>query len=212
VTSPVKLVVASRTEFRGELFPLEQRLGPRAQPFPIQEIEEPGLREAIEGPSLIEAYGFSYEAGLVGRLAQDIVTTARETRTSALPTLQIICRQLHEKMTAAGERVIRHEVYDRGLGGARGALQRYMEERLTRAAYAREGAIARQILEALTIKQGERERFARAREENELLDFPDRMEASRSALETWCSFISRSSSQIDSWCGTSPRTGRVSRG
>lgn len=76
-TSPVKIVLAARTEFRGDLFPLEQRLGSRIQIFPVREIEEPGLREAIEGPTRIEAYQFSYEPDLPGRMVRDILTTSR---------------------------------------------------------------------------------------------------------------------------------------
>lgn len=43
--------------------------------------------------------------------------------------------------------------------------------------YAYQGALARQILRGLTIKEEGRERFACARDEDELLDFPDRAEA-----------------------------------
>ena len=173
----LKLVVAYRTEFRGDFFPLEQRLGPRMASFPLAEIQEAGLVEAIEGPSTIEAYGFSYEPGLAAKLAREILASARANRTSALPTLSIVCRQLWERLRENKARVITWELYESELGGARGALERYVQERLADPVYAHAGALARQILEALTIKDGERERFACARDEAEVLDFPDQRQA-----------------------------------
>jgi hypothetical protein len=76
-------------------------------------------------------------------------------------------------------RCIGPALYEKVLGGARGALQGYVEELLRGPAYGASAGLARQMLRALTLKEPGGERYARARGEEELLDFPDREAAVR---------------------------------
>lgn len=174
---PLKLVLSFRTEFRGELFELERRLARHTQQYSVGEMGEPALVEAIEGPSWIEAYGFSYETGFARRLARDILSTVQERGDTAPPVLQIVCRQLFDHAKKEGAHTIGAALYERALGGAQGALRRYVEDRLDGPGYGKHAVLARQMLRALTVRGEGGERFARAREESDLLDFPDRAAA-----------------------------------
>ena len=176
---PLKLVLSFRTEFRGELFELERRLARHTQQYSVGEMGEPALVEAIEGPSWIESYGFGYEPGFARRLARDILSTVQERGDSAPPVLQIVCRQLFDHAKKEGARTIGVALYERALGGAQGALRRYVEDRLDGPGYGKQAVLARQMLRALTVRGEGGERFARAREESDTLDFPDRAAAKR---------------------------------
>ncbi|MBI4859334.1 MAG: serine/threonine-protein kinase [Candidatus Riflebacteria bacterium] len=178
----IKIVLSFRTEFRGHLFALEERLARTIRSVRVTEIAEEGLTQAIEGPSWIEAFGFRYEVGLPRRIAAEIRKTAEAAGTPALPILQIACQQLYDLMQAARATVINTELYEKTLKGTSGALQRYVEERLASDRYQQRGPLARQMLKALTVKEPGSERFARALDEEELLAFPDR-EAARATLE-----------------------------
>ncbi|MBI4863458.1 MAG: serine/threonine-protein kinase PknK [Candidatus Riflebacteria bacterium] len=169
----LKVVLSYRIEFRGELFSLEERLARYQRPVLVNEITGAGLVEACEGPSRIEQYGFRYEPGLPQRLASDILRTTCERGNPALPCMQITCTQLYHRMKAAGRNVIDGDLYASVLGGVEGALQRYVEERLTSPEYAYSSGMARQMLKALTVKEEGKERFARALDEDDLLAFPD---------------------------------------
>ena len=176
-----KLALSFRAEFRGDFFPLEERLGPHLRSFAVREMDVAGLEAAIESPSRIKAFGFEYAPGFARQLAREIAA-ARDHEGAALPVLQIICAQLVEHARARGRAIVDAELYESALGGARGALSRWVAQRLASPHYAYQGALARQILRALTIKEEGKERFACARDEDELLDFPDRAEA-RATLE-----------------------------
>lgn len=179
---PVRLVLSYRTEFRGDFFPLEERISRLQLSFQVREMGSDGLLEAIEGPSRLEPYGFRYEPGLAGRIASDIVETTREGGDAALPLLQIICSQLHERVQQKGGGLVDKELYQEAIGGSRGALQRYVEQRLASPGYNRRGAMARQMLKALTAKDEGGVRFSRPRDEDDVLAFPDR-DAARQTLE-----------------------------
>ena len=179
-TLKAKLVLSFRSEFRGDFFPLEERLGAHLRSFAIREMEIPGLEAAIESPSRIDAFNFRYAPGFAHQLAREIAA-ARDHEGAALPVLQIICAQLYEHARASGGTVDQH-LYETALGGARGALARWVKDRLASPHYAYQGALARQVLRALTIKEEGKERFACARDEDELLEFPDR-QAARTTLE-----------------------------
>ena len=178
----LKVVLSYRTEFRGELFALEERLGHAHRAAPLREIAEAGLAEAIEGPSRLPGYGFAYAPGFAARLAGEILAGTRARGETALPVMQIVCRQLHDRMKAKGLARIDAALYESALGGARGALERWVEERLGSADYQGRAPMARQMLKALTLKEEGGERFARALPEDEVLAFPDR-EAARATLE-----------------------------
>ena len=180
--APVKVVLSYRTEFRGDFFPLEERLGRQARTLAVREVNRAGLIEAIEGPSRLPGYHFAFSDDLPERLAADILAGAQQGGDKALPVLQIVCRQLFERMRAKGQHRIDTALYEGALGGTRGALERYVEERLAGPEYASRGAMARQLLKALTVKEEAGERFSRASDEEELLDFPDR-EGARLTLE-----------------------------
>lgn len=178
----VKLLLSYRTEFRGHFYPLEERLSRHLRSFPLLEMAEPGLVRAIAGPSYLEPYGFRYAPGAPELLAADILSTSLQQGQSALPVAQIICHQLHERMRDKGLTEITVDLYQSSLGGAGGALTQYVENRLSSEDYGRHGGLARQILKNLTTREEGKERFASAREEEELLDFPDRA-AARLTLE-----------------------------
>jgi len=180
-TVVVKLVLSFRTEFRGNFYPLEERLGKLQRSVAVREIGESALVEIIEGPSRMGMYGFRYQDGLAPYLALEILKSMRGAADTVLPVLQIVCRQLYDRMKAMATNVITKELYASSLGGVGEVLNRYVEERLQAPTYPHRGAIARQMLKALTIKEGG-DRFARPRAEDELLDFPDR-EAARRTLQ-----------------------------
>ncbi|MBI4864015.1 MAG: PQQ-binding-like beta-propeller repeat protein [Candidatus Riflebacteria bacterium] len=174
-----KIVLSFRSEFRSDLFPLETRLASHAHLHAVSSMTERGLVEAIVGPSHLEHYGFSYAPGLPDRLALDILKCTDERGQSSSSLLQIACRQLYDRAREQGVRVIDGTFYEKTLEGVRGALQRYVEERLTGPGYGADAPLARQIIRALTVREDGGERFARARDEQELLDFPDRARAGR---------------------------------
>lgn len=179
--APVKLVLSFRTEFRGRFFEMERRLARFAQSYQVSEMREQALAAAIEGPTAIESYRFGYEPGFAQALARDLMATVAARGDSPAPVLQIVCRQLYDRARAANEPVIGAALYERALGGARGALSRWVEERLRGSGYGSHGSLARQMLRALTVKNGA-ERFGHARDEQDLLDFPDR-DAARRVLD-----------------------------
>lgn len=177
----VRFVLAFRAEFRGALYPLEESLGRRQRSMALREIGENGLGDAIEGPSRFSVYGFQFQEGFARALAHEIHGSTRGAGDAALPVLQIVCRQLFDRMRAAAARTIGWDLYGRELGGVKGALRRYVEERLDDPAYVHGGTLARQMLKMLTVKEGG-DRFAHARNEEDLLAFPDR-EGARKTLE-----------------------------
>jgi outer membrane protein assembly factor BamB len=178
-----RIVMSYRGEFHASFFPLEQRLARYSRSYLVGQIGEAGLVDAIEGPSGIEFYRFQYEPGLPARLARDILETCRESGDTPLPIMQIICSQLHERaVRPGGSRMIGARHYEEALGGAAGALTRYVEAKLSSDEYSHGGGMARQILKALSVKEEGGERYARAREEEELLAFPDQA-AARITLE-----------------------------
>jgi outer membrane protein assembly factor BamB/predicted Ser/Thr protein kinase len=179
---PLKLVLSFRAEFRADFFALEERLARAQRSFPLREIARAGLLDAIEGPSRLEAYGFSFAPGLPERLADDILASARRGGTTALPLAQIVCHQLLGSARAKGLAVLDLGLYESAMGGASGALERFVEERLASDDYARRRGMARQMLKLLTQSEEGRGRYAVARDEAELLDFPDR-DAARQTLE-----------------------------
>jgi predicted Ser/Thr protein kinase len=178
----IKVMLSFRTEFRGELFPLEERLRRYQRSFGVREIGLNGLVEAIEGPSSLGAFGFTYEDGFAQWLADDILRSTQERGESMLPVMQIVCRQLYDGMRQRGEKIIGRQLYDSEVGGTSGALRRYVEERLGSPEYAEASGMARNILKQLTMKEEGGERFARVLDEEEALEFPDR-ERARIALE-----------------------------
>ncbi|MBI4861224.1 MAG: PQQ-binding-like beta-propeller repeat protein, partial [Candidatus Riflebacteria bacterium] len=178
---PVKLVLSFRTEFRGDFYPLEERLGRRQKSVAIREIRESGLVEVIEGPCRFPAYRFSYQEGFASFLAGEILKSTRGAGEAALPVLQIVCRQLYDRAKAADQETIGRELLESALGGVEGALQRYVEQRLGSPDYGDRASMARVMLRELTVKEGA-ERFARARDEEEILAFPDR-DAARRTLD-----------------------------
>jgi outer membrane protein assembly factor BamB len=175
----VKMILSFRSEFRADMFSLEDRLAAHHRAYALREIDASGLAEAIEGPSHLERSGFSLAPGFAAELASELVATTRAGAETVLPVMQIVCHQLHDRMRSRGRTTIDSDLYRTALGGAQGALRRYVEERLAAYPYARRAALARQMLQSLTVKEGAGERFARARDEDEALDFPDRDEARR---------------------------------
>lgn len=175
----IKIVLSFRSEFRGDFFPLEERLSGFIKSYGLREITETGLVEAIEKPSRVGVYGFSFDKGFCLSLAKDILRVTQACGDTVLPVMQIVSSQLLDRMKAQGLTKIGPSLYEGALGGAEGALRRYVEERLASPEYAHRGAMARQMLAALTIREPTGERFSQAREEEDLLSFPDRTAAQR---------------------------------
>ena len=178
---PFKLVFAFRTEFRGDFYPLEERLGRCQRSVALRGLSESALVDVIEGPSRLESYGFRYQDGFAPYLAREIVRTTRDARDALLPVLQIVCRQLYDCRRQSASDTIGKELYERILGGVEQVLKRHVEERLRSPEYPHRGEIARRMLKELTIKEGG-DRYARPRDEEDLLAFPDR-QAARQTLE-----------------------------
>jgi outer membrane protein assembly factor BamB len=176
----VKIILSYRSEFRAQFFPLEERFGRHQKPYLVRGMSEGDLLEAIRGPTEIEFYGFHYEDGFCEHLAQDIIRTSRRTGQAPLPVLQIICSQLYDEMKAHGRSAIGDALYNQSLGGAAGALERYVEKRLSSAEYSHGRGIARQILKSLTVKDPGGERYSRTCDPAELLAFLDADGARRS--------------------------------
>ncbi|MBI4860247.1 MAG: serine/threonine-protein kinase PknK, partial [Candidatus Riflebacteria bacterium] len=70
---PAKLILSFRTEFRGELYPLEEKLGRHQRSVAVREIRESSLIEVIEGPSRLSAYRFRYQDGFAAHLAGEVI-------------------------------------------------------------------------------------------------------------------------------------------
>jgi outer membrane protein assembly factor BamB/tRNA A-37 threonylcarbamoyl transferase component Bud32 len=177
----VKVVLSYRSEFHAQFLPLEERLARYKKSYLVQMMSESGLVEAIEGPTQIEFYAYSFEKGVAHRIARDILNSCEQSGDTPLPILQIICSQLFDRMKRQSSRTITLSMY-LTLGGAQGALERYIENKLSGPEYGEGIGMARQMLKTLTVKEEGKERFSRARDEEEVLAFPDAAQA-RQTLE-----------------------------
>jgi hypothetical protein len=179
---PVKLVLGYRSEFRADLFALEERLAPYHRTFAVQEIDAVSLAETMTGPAREETYAYSFDEAFAQQLAAELVRRASEHGETALPRAQIICTQLYRKVKEKGLRVIASDLYEGALGGTAGILEAYVNDRLASDRYAYVREMSRQMLKILTVRGDGGQRFSRAMPEEELLAFPDRDRA-RHTLE-----------------------------
>ena len=103
-------------------------------------------RQAISAP--VERLNVSYESELIERLLDDLA--GREVSVMP-PQLQLVCSALYNRRQAR-EQQIGIIAYER-LGGARGVLQQYLDDELTRLGRD-ERAVARMVFEELVTSRG----------------------------------------------------------
>jgi hypothetical protein len=152
----LRLIVSLRTEYYGR-FCSFFRIRPTTKLTPATEVgaglfdyllrplSAPDIAAAIRQPTSDQArddglppprsvYGFFYQGGLPETIAADLLSQSREA--STLPAMQIVCKQLHERVVLRGGRAeITEEDYKR-FGRAQGAIEAFMVRAIRAAATA----------------------------------------------------------------------------
>jgi hypothetical protein len=143
----LRVIVALRTEYYGR-FCSFFRIRPRTGLTPDTEIgsglfdyllrplDESHIAAAIRLPTTLrddskQAYGFSYQEDLPETIAADLVKQSGET--STLPAMQIVCKQLYERVVVQGKRAQITEQDYRDFGRAAGAIDAFLERALRKA-------------------------------------------------------------------------------
>jgi WD40 repeat protein len=137
-----KLIVSLRTEYYGRLIDGLRRgandvRGVRE--YLLTGFDADGLAEAVVRPTCdepvpcareipSEKYRFRYEVGLPEVIAHGVLTLRTDRQDSVLPTLQVICTQLYERVRdrPEGDRVVRFADLE-AIGGVTGGLRRNVE-------------------------------------------------------------------------------------
>jgi AAA+ ATPase superfamily predicted ATPase len=144
---PVKVVLSLREDWLASVSEIEGRIPEvfriRMRLLPLTRDQ---AHQAISAP--VERLGVSYGQALVKQLLDDL--TGRERAAVMPPQLQIVCSALYDGLEP-GERQITLAAYER-LGGARGVLQKYLEDELARLG-SDERPLARDALEELVTSQ-----------------------------------------------------------
>ncbi len=147
---PVKVVLSLREDWLAWVEEIEKRIPEvfriRMRLLPLTRDQ---ARQAVTAP--VERLGVSYEPALVERLLEDLTLTDQGGTAVMPPQLQLVCSALYDKLEP-DERQIPLAAYKQ-LGGARGVLQRYLEDELTRLG-GDEQKLARAALEELVTSQG----------------------------------------------------------
>jgi formylglycine-generating enzyme required for sulfatase activity len=140
---PVKVVLSLREDWLAsvndiraripEVFYMDMRLLPLTRDQACQAITLP-----------VERLGARYEPALVERLLDDLGADVMP------PQLQLVCSALYDGLPP-GERLITLAAYEQ-LGGARGVLQKYLDDQLARLESG-EQALARDVLQELVTSQ-----------------------------------------------------------
>jgi formylglycine-generating enzyme required for sulfatase activity len=145
---PVKVVLSLREDWLAAVSEIEERIPEvfrtKMRLLPLTREQ---AQEAVIAP--VARLGVSYEPALVEHLLDDL---AGGGEVGVMPPqLQLVCSALYEGL-GSDERRITLAAYE-GLGGARGVLQRYLNDELAR--LGRDGgALARAALEELVTSQG----------------------------------------------------------
>ena len=144
---PVKVVLSLREDWLASVGEIEERIpevfSTRVRLLPLTRDQ---ARQAIMAP--VERLGISYEPALVEQLLDDL--TGGESAAVMPPQLQLVCSALYDGL-GPDERQITLAAYER-LGGARGVLQKYLDDELARLG-GDEQALARSALEELVTSQ-----------------------------------------------------------
>ena len=144
---PVKVVLSLREDWLASVSEIEGRIPEvfrtRMRLLPLTRDQ---AHQAISAP--VERLGVSYGQALVKQLLDDL--TGREGAAVMPPQLQIVCSALYDGL-GSGERQITLAAYER-LGGARGVLQKYLDDELARLG-SDERPLARDALEELVTSQ-----------------------------------------------------------
>ena len=143
----VKVVLSLREDWLAAVSELEARIPEifrtRMRLLPLTREQ---ARQAISAP--VERLNVSYESELIERLLDDLA--GREVSVMP-PQLQLVCSALYNRRQAR-EQQIGIIAYER-LGGARGVLQQYLDDELTRLGRD-ERAVARMVFEELVTSRG----------------------------------------------------------
>jgi len=144
---PVKVVLSLREDWLASVSEIEGRIPEvfhtRMRLLPLTRDQ---ARQAISAP--VERLGVSYDPALIEQLLDDL--TGREGAAVMPPQLQLVCSALYDGL-GPGERQITLAAYER-LGGARGVLQKYLDDELARLG-SDERPLARDALEELVTSQ-----------------------------------------------------------
>jgi formylglycine-generating enzyme required for sulfatase activity len=144
---PVKVVLSLREDWLASGSEIERRV---PEVFRIKmrllHLNRDQAQLAITSP--VGRLGVSYEPGLVGQLLDDL--SSGEGAAVMPPQLQLVCSMLYDGL-GSEERVITLSAYER-LGGARGVLQKYLDDELARLER-NEQSLARKALEELVTSQ-----------------------------------------------------------
>jgi WD40 repeat protein len=158
-----KVIVSVRTQFFGRL---AQRAdgSPGWRSYLLRGLDAGTLAEAIELPTAREPvpytdeipfdkYGFAYDDGVARDIARDAVEAGREGRETPLPVVQVVCAQLADLARSREDRVVRAADW-RALGGADGALARYVQAVINREwAARRDRRAVRGLLQRLCVRE-----------------------------------------------------------
>jgi formylglycine-generating enzyme required for sulfatase activity len=124
---PVKVILSLREDWLASVSEIEKRIPEvfrtRLRLLPLTRDQ---AHQAISAP--VERLGVSYEPALVKQLLDDL--TGREAAAVMPPQLQLVCSALYDGL-GPDERQITLAAYER-LGGARGVLQKYLDDELAR--------------------------------------------------------------------------------
>jgi hypothetical protein len=146
---PVKVVLSLREDWLASVSEIEKRL---PEVFRIKlrllPLAPEQARLAITAPA--EQLGVHYEPVLIERLLSDLVESSSPGADVMPPQLQLVCSALYDGLKP-GEHLITLAAYER-LGGARGVLQKYLDDELARLGKD-EQALARDALEELVTSQ-----------------------------------------------------------
>ncbi len=145
---PVKVILSLREDWLASVSEIERRIPEvfrtKARLLPLTRDQ---ARQAIIAP--VERLGASYEPALVEQLLGDL--TAGGAGAAVMPPqLQLVCSALYDDL-GAEERALTLAAYKR-LGGARGVLQKYLDDELARLG-SEEQPLARSALEELVTSE-----------------------------------------------------------
>jgi len=144
---PVKVVLSLREDWLASVSEIEGRIPEvfrtRMRLLPLTRDQ---ARQAVTAP--VKRLGVTYEPALVEQLLDDL--TGSESAAVMPPQLQLVCSALYDGL-GAGEHQIALVAYE-CLGGARGVLQKYLDDELARLG-SDEQPLARDALEEMVTSE-----------------------------------------------------------
>ncbi len=139
-----KVLLALRTEYYGQvagLFPAAGRAGWRD--YFLDELGPAAMVDAVLGPTSRDEvlysdevphtkYGFAYEDGLGPQIVDEVIAEARAESCGPLALLQVVCALLYDRRVVQKRQTTLRSADLRDIGGVRGALGRFVAERINR--------------------------------------------------------------------------------